>query len=99
MREKLAKAGEGGWRTHTPFHYIYHHVQSCGVRSIRKGRYNSPFSIPPLYVLCGWYFGQIRHAEYVDEIYPSDWKRLTANSKSRNSPETVYKEFDFWFRT
>ncbi len=32
MMEKLDQAGEGGGCTPTPFHYIYHHVQSCGVR-------------------------------------------------------------------
>ncbi len=33
MMKKLAQAG-GGWRcTPTPFHYSYHHVQSCSVRS------------------------------------------------------------------
>jgi hypothetical protein len=26
MMEKVAKAGEGGRYTPTPFHYIYHHV-------------------------------------------------------------------------
>jgi hypothetical protein len=32
--EKLALAGGGGGgSTPTPFHYIYYHVQSCGVRS------------------------------------------------------------------
>jgi hypothetical protein len=35
--ENLAQPGEGGggggWCTPTPFHYIYHRVQSCGVRS------------------------------------------------------------------
>ncbi len=30
--EKLAQAGEGGGGEHaTPFQYIYHHIQSCGV--------------------------------------------------------------------
>jgi hypothetical protein len=33
MMEKLAQPSEGGGWTPTPFHYIYHHVQSCGVRS------------------------------------------------------------------
>jgi hypothetical protein len=33
--EKYAKSGEGaGGGVHAhPFHYIYHHIQSCGVRS------------------------------------------------------------------
>jgi hypothetical protein len=33
MMEKLAQTGEGGGCTPTPFHHIYHHVQSCNVRS------------------------------------------------------------------
>jgi hypothetical protein len=36
----------------SPFHYIYHHVQSCGVRSSREGRYTPPIPTLPLYVLC-----------------------------------------------
>ncbi len=36
-----------------PFHSIYHHEQSCGVRSSREGR-NTPHISPlPFYVLCG----------------------------------------------
>jgi hypothetical protein len=31
--EKLAQPGEDGGCTTTPFHYIYHHSQSCSVRS------------------------------------------------------------------
>ncbi len=33
MMEKLAQSGESGGCTPTLFYYIYHHVQSCGVRS------------------------------------------------------------------
>ncbi len=33
MMEKSAQPGEGGGCTPTHFHYVYHHVQSCGVRS------------------------------------------------------------------
>ncbi len=33
MIEKLAQAGEGGVCTATPFHYIQHHIQSCGLLS------------------------------------------------------------------
>jgi hypothetical protein len=33
MMEKLAQAGEGGESTPTPFHYSFHHIQSCSVRS------------------------------------------------------------------
>jgi hypothetical protein len=32
MLEKLSHAGEGGGCTSIPFQYIYHHLQSCGVR-------------------------------------------------------------------
>jgi hypothetical protein len=31
MMEKLAQPGEGGGCTPTPLHYLYHHIQSCGV--------------------------------------------------------------------
>ncbi len=33
MMEKLAPPGEGEGCTSTPFHCIYHNIQSCGVRS------------------------------------------------------------------
>ncbi len=33
MLDKLAQPGGGGVHACTSFHYIYHHVQSCGVRS------------------------------------------------------------------
>ncbi len=36
----------GAQCTPTPFHSIYHHVQSCGVRSSWEGRYT-----PPIYIL------------------------------------------------
>jgi hypothetical protein len=32
MRIKSAQAVDGRGGTYTPFHYIYHHVQSCNVR-------------------------------------------------------------------
>jgi hypothetical protein len=44
---KLSQPDEGGGCTPTPFHSIYHHVQSCCV-----SRYTSPISALPLYVLC-----------------------------------------------
>jgi hypothetical protein len=47
----LVRVG-GGVHAH-PLHYIYHHVQSCGVRSLREGRYTHPVSTLPLCVLCG----------------------------------------------
>ncbi len=55
MMEKLAQAGRGRGCTPTPFHYIYHHVQSCescGVRSSWVDKYTPPISTPPLFVLC-----------------------------------------------
>ncbi len=45
MMEKWAQPVEEGGSTHTPFHYIYHHIQSCGVRSRWEDRY------PPLFLL------------------------------------------------
>ncbi len=43
MRVKLAQAGEGG-NTSTPFQYIYHHQQSCSIRSSWVCRYTNPVS-------------------------------------------------------
>ncbi len=55
-----------GWGlTPTPFRYIYHRVQSRGVRSIWEGRYTPPISTLPLCVLCSdtpppfWVFNSI----------------------------------------
>ncbi len=46
--------GWWGWEsTPTSFHYIYHHVQSCGVRYRWEGRFTTPLSTLPQYVLCG----------------------------------------------
>ncbi len=42
----LDQPGEGGWCTATPFHYIYHHIQSW------EGRYTPPISTLPQCVLC-----------------------------------------------
>jgi hypothetical protein len=43
-----------GWGVHallpTSFHYMYHHVQSSGVRSSWEGRYTAPISTLPLYM-------------------------------------------------
>ncbi len=68
MREKLAKASEGGGCTPIPFHYIYHHVQSCGVCSSWEGRYTPPFSTLPLYI---YYVAWIS----VKYIRPNMWIR------------------------
>jgi hypothetical protein len=55
MMEKSAPPGDGEGCTPTPFHYIYHQVQSCGTstRYRGEGRYTPPISTLPLYVLCG----------------------------------------------
>ncbi len=47
--------GWWGWRrcTPAPFHFIYHHVQSCSVRSSWVGKYTHPISSLPIHVLCG----------------------------------------------
>jgi hypothetical protein len=37
----------------TPFHYIFHGVQSCDVCSSWEGRFTPFISILPLFVLCG----------------------------------------------
>jgi hypothetical protein len=44
---KLTQAGEGGGCTPPPFHYIYHHVQGCGVPYGYEGRYTPPFLLYP----------------------------------------------------
>ncbi len=51
---KSAQAGEGWWVhcTPTPFHSIYHHLQSCSVRSSWEGRHTPTISSLPLYVVC-----------------------------------------------
>ncbi len=38
MKEKSAQAGEGGRCTPSPFHFVYHQVQSCSVRSSWEGK-------------------------------------------------------------
>jgi hypothetical protein len=53
MMEKSAQTGEGARSSPTPFHSIYHHVQSCCVYSIWEGRFTPPISPLLLYVLCG----------------------------------------------
>ncbi len=52
MMGKLTHDGEGGGCTPILFHYTYHHVQSCCVRSSWKGRCTPPISTRSLYVLC-----------------------------------------------
>ncbi len=54
MMEKFSQAGEGGGCTPTPFHYIYHHVQSCScsvLSSCCEGRYALSISSLPLCTL------------------------------------------------
>jgi hypothetical protein len=57
MREKLVRAGVGGEvQAHPlPFHHIYHHVQSCGVRSSCEGKYTPLFLLYPyMYSVGPW---------------------------------------------
>ncbi len=53
MMKKSAQAGEVGGGGATTFHYIYHQVQSCGVRSSWEDKYTPPIYTLPLYVLNG----------------------------------------------
>jgi len=46
----LACWGEGGGSSPSPYRSVYHHKQSCGVRSSCEGRYTPPISTLPLYV-------------------------------------------------
>ncbi len=50
MMENLAEAGEDG-RWGGPFHSIYHHIESCSVRSSWGGRNTPPISSLPLCTL------------------------------------------------
>jgi hypothetical protein len=50
---KISLAGEGGGCTPTPFYDIYHHQESCSVRSSWVGRHTNPVSSLGKYVLCG----------------------------------------------
>jgi hypothetical protein len=43
MMEKLAQANESGECTPTHFHFIYHHVQSCGVCYIAERAETLPY--------------------------------------------------------
>jgi hypothetical protein len=52
MMEKLAQAGEGGGMHAHALHSIYHHVQSCSVRSSWEGLIYPPYFISiPMYSL------------------------------------------------
>jgi hypothetical protein len=60
MMENSAQPGEDVGCTLITFHYIYHHVKCCSVRSSWEVRYAPPISTLPLYVLCGLYLHQER---------------------------------------
>ncbi len=53
MMEQWTQPGEGWGCAPAPFQCIYHHVQSCCVRSSWECRYTHPISTLYLYVLCG----------------------------------------------
>ncbi len=59
MMEKYAQAGEGGGCTPTPFYSIYHHVQSCHVRSQLSGQIHSPF-----FISTNMYMHSVGHTNY-----------------------------------
>ncbi len=61
-----------GWCMPTPFHYIYHHVQSCSVRPSWEGRYTQPISSLPLYVLCGMITDQWANYVHNEPMWMSD---------------------------
>ncbi len=85
--EKLALAGEGGRCTPTPFHSIYHHVESCSVRSMQLGgQIHSPIFISTLCtstVLCASYSTQpyTLHSVLLLELKRSShpWSRLNCS--------------------
>ncbi len=73
MMEKLASLVGGGGRGHS---HIYHHVQSCSLRSSWQGRYTPTISTLPPYVLCGytllWYItSAVLHLQYLHTIFIS----------------------------
>jgi hypothetical protein len=72
MMEKLAKAGEGGGCTPTPFHYIYHHVHSCGVRLYGPAE-RADTLYPYMYSVAEISVKYVRPKMWiVDKICPSD---------------------------
>jgi hypothetical protein len=64
---KMSPGWLGLGYTLTPFHYIYHHVQSWCVRSSWEGRYTRPISTLPLYVL---YTPQSKHDISTEICHP-----------------------------
>ncbi len=70
--ENLAQPGEGGRRTPIPFHYIYHHVQGCGVRYSWEGRYTPPpyFYTTPICTMWIPSFRLYPHMYSVLQIFP-----------------------------
>jgi hypothetical protein len=73
---KISAGWCGGGCTPIPFHSIYHHIQSCSVRSSWVGRYTHPISSLPIYVLCGpylisrlfWHFYTFSAAEFTGMV-------------------------------
>ncbi len=81
---RLVRVGGGGARR-PPFHYIYHHVQSCSVCSSWEGRYTPPISYLPPYVLCGFIFRYL-----VERTLPSVQKLLVKNNKLINLSQKLH---------
>ncbi len=68
LMEKLARPGEGGECTPTFFHYIYQHVQSCGVRSSWEGRSDTL----PLFILYPYMYSMV-HCKHLICLHSQFW--------------------------
>ncbi len=80
----------GSLCTPSPFHYIYHHIQSCSVRSSWEGRYTPPISPLPLYVLCGYNLQAARLGLIIYNSY------LIISSSSRHIKSQLWKQKSVW---
>ncbi len=77
--ENSALAGEGGGCTPTPFHYIYHHVQSCGVYAPAERA-----DTLPLFLLYFFMYSVITHTKNVH-------KHLFTDETYRFSPDNIHR--------
>ncbi len=102
MRVKLALAGEGRGCTPTPSHYIYHHQQSCSVRSSWVGRHTNPVSSLGKYVLCGFTWGRKSSQEQTvaQRQNPPAAQQLSPTwiTNKRKSPFSGSRDILVWIR-